>query len=178
MTSWAIFRRRETSAAALFVAMLVALFATPCAAQAKVVYVSSARLFEAAPGWEQAEKRFMNGFDSVRASKKRMNDSLETLMSAYARDEATLSPAARSSRRSAIDRQRASFEQRGDQMDKVMQSRKGATMDSIATRIRVVLSQLRAKKGYGAILDFDSGGILAADSSFDVTNEAIAVLKR
>jgi Skp family chaperone for outer membrane proteins len=170
--------RIETRTLPLLVALFIGLAANPCAAQAKLVYVSSARLFDAAPGWEHAEQRFMNEFDSVRASKKRMNDSLGTMMAAYSRDEALLSPAARASRRSAIDKQRASFQQRSDQMDKAMQARKSATMDSITTRIRAVLSQLRATKGYGAILDFDAGGILAADSSYDVTNEAIAALKR
>jgi Skp family chaperone for outer membrane proteins len=169
--------RRSNPWLAAALALVFALCTSTARAQGKIVFVSSGRIFEGAPGWQKAEDQFTRGYDSVHVVERRMNDSLNVLLEAYAGDEPTLAADARATRRSAIERQRGIYQQRGEQMEKAVQARRSIVMDSITTRVRSALAQLRRAKGYAAILDFDAGGIIAADPSRDVTSEVIAAMK-
>jgi Skp family chaperone for outer membrane proteins len=161
------------AAAALF----CGLFTDVAHAQGQIVFVSSGRIFEAVPGWQQAEDRFSRGFDSVHVVEQHMNDSLNAQLASYARDEPTLTAVTRATRRSAIERQRTLYLQRGQEMEKTVRARQSLVMDSITTRVRAVLVQLQRTKGYAAILDYDAGGIAAADPARDVTSEVIAAMR-
>jgi Skp family chaperone for outer membrane proteins len=147
------------------------------APRGKTVYLSSQRVFAAAPGWAQAEAEFTRVVDSVHTVEQRMDDSMATLLTALGRDEGSLTPEARTARRQAIERQHVAFGQRRDQLETQVQVRRGVILDPITARVRTMLARIRTAKGYGVVLDMDSGAIIAADSTLDVTDAVIAELK-
>jgi outer membrane protein len=144
---------------------------------AKTVYVSSQRLFSATPGWEAAEAQFTRIVDSVHAVEKRMDDSLSALLTTYGRDEMTMAADVRVARRKEIEQQHAAFGARRDKMDLELQDRRSELLDPLTARVHTLLADVRRRKGYGMILDLDSGAVLAADSSLDITDQVIAELR-
>jgi Skp family chaperone for outer membrane proteins len=143
----------------------------------KTVYVSSQRLFAAAPGWDQAESQFTHIVDSVHTEEKRLDDSMATLLTAYGRDEATMGADARVARRKDIERQHTAFNQRRDEMEGAVAEKRAALLDPISEHVRAMLARVRKMKGYAMILDMDAGSILAADSTLDITDQVVAELK-
>jgi Skp family chaperone for outer membrane proteins len=157
------------------------IFAPALAAQAPApkptVYVSSQRLFAAAPGWDAAEAQYTHIVDSVHTIDQKMEDSLATLLTAYGRDEAAMTAVQRKTRRESIEAQHKAFDKRRDDLDAEVAARRAAILDPISDRVKTLLARVRDEKGYGMILDLDAGTILAADSTLDVTDVVIAEMK-
>jgi Skp family chaperone for outer membrane proteins len=155
----------------------ITLLSAPALAAQQTVYVSSQRVFAAAPGWDAAEAQYTRIVDSVHTVEQKMDDSLATLLNGYSRDEAAMTPAARTARRKAIEAQHTDFAKHRDSLDLDVQQRRAAMLDPISDRVKALLARVRREKGYGVILDMDAGTILAADSTLDVTDAVIAEMK-
>jgi outer membrane protein len=151
--------------------------ATPAAA--KMAYVNTQAIFQAAPGRAEAEAQFEREANTFREQVKRMDDSLNTLVSAYQKEAARLDTATRVRRETAIRTKQDEYRQRASGLEEQLNQRRDALLNPIMERIRQALEQVRVEDGYAMILNNDPQGslIVAADKNLDVTERVVARLK-
>ena len=146
----------------------------------KLAYVNSRQLLEQAPGRAEAEAQFEKETVGLQAQAQRMNDSLQKLIGAYERAQATLTPAQRTTRETAIRQVQGEFQQRMQVMGQQAEQRQQELMAPIMDQINKVIQDMRAEGGYAMI--FDTGAqisaIVSADKALDLTDAVLAKLKQ
>jgi outer membrane protein len=156
----------------------LAIIAGPTAAQTpKIGYVDSGRIIAEAPGAKEAQATFEKDMDRYRAQLKGMEDSLKTLMSDYESKQVMLSPEAKKTREDAIRQKQGAYQQRAAQLEDQANRRQGELVEPIMSKINDVLKSIRQEGGYAIIFDVSKGGVVAADSSFDLSAEVLKRLK-
>lgn len=169
---------RATPAVAILLAM-----ASPLAAQqpaaGRIAYVNPQALFANAPGRVQAESAFVKETESYRAELNRMSDALNTMVTAYQKDEPRLTAADKERRQRAIGLKEDSLRGRQQQLEQQASQRQSELMAPIMEAVRKVLEDIRAEDGYAMIFSSEPGAspILAADKNLDITDRVVARLK-
>jgi outer membrane protein len=155
----------------------VAQQATPAAA--RIAYVNTQAIFQSAPGRAEAEAQFEREANTFREQVKRMDDSLNTLVSSYQKDAARLDTATRSRRETAIRTKQDEYRQRASGLEEQLNQRRDALLNPIMERIRQALEQVRVEDGYAMILNNDPQGslIVSADKNLDITERVVARLR-
>jgi outer membrane protein len=145
----------------------------------KIAYVNSRQLLESAPGRTEAEAQFEKETIGFRSQVQRMSDSLQALVGAYERAQATLTPTQRTTRENALRQLQGEFQQRMQVMEQQAGQRQQELMAPIMDQINKVIQDIRAEGGYAMI--FDSGAqvplIVSADKALDLTDAVLAKLK-
>ena len=151
---------------------------TPAAAT-KIAYVNTQAIFQAAPGRAEAEAQFERETTTFREQVKRMDDSLNTLVSDYQKTAARLDTTTRARREAAIRTKQDEYRQRASTLEEQLNQRRDALLQPIMERIRQALDQIRSEDGYAMILNNDAQGslIVSADKNLDVTERVVARLK-
>jgi outer membrane protein len=151
--------------------------ATP--ASARIAYVNTQAIFQSAPGRAEAEAQFEREANTFREQVKRMDDSLNTLVSAYQKDAARLDTASRVRRETAIRTKQDEYRQRASGLEEQLNQRRDALLNPIMERIRQALEQVRTEDGYSMILNNDPQGslIASADKNLDITERVVARLR-
>ncbi|MFN2565925.1 MAG: OmpH family outer membrane protein [Gemmatimonadaceae bacterium] len=177
---------RATIRAALVATTLVAAAATPALAQqggppagVKIAYVNTQSIFQSAPGRAEAEAQFERETNSFREQVKRMDDSLNVMVSDYQKNVARLDSATRTRRETTIRSKQEEYRQRASTLEEQLGQRRDALLQPIMERIRTALDQIRAEDGYALILNNDPQGslIVSADKNLDITERVVARLK-
>ena len=177
---------RSMIRAAMVATTMVAAGAIPAVAQQpagpatlKVAYVNTQAIFQAAPGRAEAEAQFERETNTFREQVKRMDDSLNTLVSDYQKSAARLDTATRARREAAIRTKQDEYRQRASSLEEQLNQRRDALLQPIMERIRQALDQIRTEDGYAMILNNDPQGslIVSADKNLDVTERVVARLK-
>lgn len=172
---------RRAVPAALALAMFTAGAAmaqgAPAPAGNKIAYVNPQALFDAAPGRTDAEAQFQKDLQGMQAQTKRMEDSLQVLITDYGKAQATLTAAQRDTRQKAIQTRQAQYQQRAQALEQQASLRRDELMQPIMETVRKALDDIRAEDGYAIILAADPGLILAADKNLDITERVVARLK-
>jgi outer membrane protein len=171
--------------AAAVATTLVAAARLPAAAQqtspasAKIAFVNTQAIFQNAPGRAEAEAQFDREMTPMREQMKRMDDSLNAMVSEYQQASARLDSATRSRRETAIRTRQEEYRQRAANLEEQANQRRDALLQPIMERIRTALDQIRAEDGYALILNNDPQGnlIVSADKNLDVTERVLARLK-
>ena len=171
--------------AALVATTMVSAGAIPALAQqatpgsAKIAYVNTQTIFQAAPGRAEAEAQFEREANTFREQVKRMDDSLNTLVSAYQKEAARLDTSTRVRRETAIRTKQDEYRQRASGLEEQLNQRRDALLNPIMERIRQALEQVRVEDGYAMILNNDPQGslIVAADKNLDITERVVARLR-
>lgn len=160
---------------AALVAMAASIAPLALGAQSKIAFVRSQALLEAAPGRAAAEEQLGKELAGFEAVAKRMQDSLSTMVDAYQKAAATLTPAQREAREKAIRDKQTEFTRRDQEMRETAQRRQGELVQPIIARIREILDEIRAADGYTVILDLEAQGqsILAYDKNLDITERVV-----
>jgi outer membrane protein len=151
--------------------------ATP--APARIAYVNTQAIFQSAPGRAEAEAQFEREANTFREQVKRMDDSLNTLVSAYQKDAARLDTATRVRRETAIRTKQEEYRQRASGLEEQLNQRRDALLNPIMERIRQALEQVRVEDGYSMIFNNDPQGslIVSADKNLDITERVVARLR-
>lgn len=172
---------RSSLVARLGLGLVVAVVGTADAQQAtsRIAYVNPQALFAAAPGRVAAESLFRKETETFRTELARMNDQLNTMISAYQRDEAKLAAADKERRQRAIAAKEDSLRDRQQQLEQQAGQRQNELMAPIMESVRKVLEDIRAEDGYAMILSSEPGSspILAADKNLDITERVVARLR-
>lgn len=145
----------------------------------KIAYVNTQAIFQSAPGRAEAEAQFEREANTFREQVKRMDDSLNTMVSAYQKEAARLDTATRARRETAIRTKQDEYRQRASGLEEQLNQRRDALLNPIMERIRQALEQVRTEDGYAMILNNDPQGslIVSADKNLDITERVVARLK-
>lgn len=144
----------------------------------KFAYVNSAAILQSAPGRPEAEAQFDKDMTSMRAAVQKLSDSLNTLQEAYAKEEVSLSPAAKEARLKTLREKQADYQERVQKMQDQAQAREAELMQPIMDNVRKVLDDIRAEGGYAFIFDVAAGSlIVSADKNLDITDRVVSKLR-
>ena len=158
---------------------LLAVMALPAHAQAsKVAYVQTALLLDQAPGRAEAEAQFDKETGTYRDQIKRMSDSLNAMVAAFEKRQATLAAAARESQAKDISAKQAEYQRRTQELEQKAQGRQNELVQPILDKIKQAIEDVRVEGGYAMIFNADQGSpIVAVDKSLNVTDRVLAKLK-
>jgi len=172
---------RSVVRAALVTVAFSAICASGALAQGtqRIAYINSNKILAQAPGRAEAEAQIDKEMGQYRQEAQSMRDSLNDMVAAYTKSEATLSPAARAGKQKEINTKQTQYQQRLADLEKKAQERQAELIGPIMTKINSIIEQIRAEKGYAMVFDAgnQAGVVVAADSSLDITDEVVARLK-
>ena len=168
---------------ALLCAMLPLLL-LPAAAVAqgatvKVAYVDTRELLDKAPGRTDADAQWKKEAQTMQEQVTRMQDSLQSMISAYQKAEAGLSPAARDTRQKSIGDKEQEYQTRTQALDIQAQQRQAQLLQPIIDQIKVALEDIRKEEGLTMILDVGSQAnpIVAIDKNLNITDKVLVKLR-
>ena len=165
-------RSPARAAVAALALSLPAVAARPAHAQAapKFGYVDVAQVMDQVPGRAEAQQSFEREATGIRAEVQRMSDSMQTLITGYQRQQATLTAAQRQTREADLQRRQQEYAQRAQ----ALQERGARREQEIATQfegvVRQAIEDVRSSGAYTMIFAAGANSaMLAADKSLDVT---------
>jgi outer membrane protein len=145
----------------------------------KIGYVNTAALMEAAPGRAQAESLLKKEGDGYQVLLQKMQDSLNTMLTKYQKDEPTLSAAAKKKAQDNMQGLETEIQGRNLQLQQQFQSRQTEVLAPIQDVVRKVLEDIRVEDGFAMILDKTPGQtpIIVADKNLDITDRVVSRLR-
>lgn len=148
-------------------------------AAAKIGYVNTQALMEAAPGRVAAESLLTKEGQQYQVQLQKMQDSLNGLLAKYQKDEPTLSATAKKTRQDAMQSLETDLQGKNMQFQQQFQARQSEVMAPIQDVVRKVLEDIRVEDGFAMILDRTPGQtpILVADKNLDVTDRVVSRLR-
>jgi len=149
----------------------------PQGSQIKLAYISSNEIISQAPGAAEAQATFEREMAGWNAQVEAMGDSLQQMISQYDQQQVMLSPEARTERQQAITQKRLEFQQRTANLEQVAQRRQQELLQPIYEAVGGVLETLRTEEQYTMIFDADAGGLIAADTTLDITDRVLERLQ-
>jgi len=159
-------------------ALVIGVPALASAQTQKFAYVNSAAILQSAPGRTEAEAQFDKEMTSMRAAVQKLSDSLNTLQEVYAKEEVSLSPAAKEARLKMLREKQAGYQERVQKLQEQAQAREAELMQPIMDNVRKVLDDLRAEGGFAFIFDVAAGSlIVSADKNLDITDRVVSKLR-
>jgi outer membrane protein len=167
----------------LAAAAALALVAGGAPAQAqqsiKLGYINSQRILASAPGRAEAEAQFEREMSTYRTQVQKMGDSLNTLIAAYDKQAAVLSPAAKDGKEKEIRTKQEDYQNRVRQLEQQAQRRQVELVQPIMEQINTIIDQIRSEDGYSMIFDVGAqgGSVVAADTTLDITDKVLTRLK-
>ena len=144
----------------------------------KIGYIRSSVLLDQAPGREQAQAQFEKETNGYRDEIKRMSDSLDAMVAAFQKSQATLSATARDTRSKEIQSKNAEFQRRSADLQQKAQQRQEQLVQPILDRVKGAIEDVRVEGGFAFILNADEGSsIVAMDKNLDLTERVLARLR-
>ncbi|MGD2154542.1 MAG: OmpH family outer membrane protein [Gemmatimonadales bacterium] len=163
--------------ATAFAALGYAGFNQPQGPQIKLAFVNSNEIISQAPGAAEAQATFEREMAGWNAQVEAMGDSLNEMITQYEQQQVMLSPEARTQRQQAINQRRLDFQQRTAELEQVAQRRQAQLLQPITNAVRTVLEELRVEQQYTMIFDAAAGGLIAADTTLDITAQVLERLR-
>jgi outer membrane protein len=146
-------------------------------AQFKIAFVNTGVLLENAPGRVQAESTYAKETRGYGDQLKKMSDSLNTMFTAYQKQEPTLSTAQKGTKQKAMRDLQQQLQDRQQQLAQQAQQRQNELMAPIMEQVKKVLDDIRTEDGYAMIISGDPNLILSYDKNLDITDRVVARLK-
>jgi len=159
--------------------MFVTLAAGTASAQGqKIGFIRSSVLLDQAPGRAEAEAQFDKETAGYRDQIKRMSDSLDAMVAAFQKSQASLTATVRDTRSKEIQAKNAEFQRRSADLQQKAQQRQGELVQPILDRVKAAIEETRVEGGYSFILNADEGSsIVAMDKNLDLTDRVLSRLK-
>ncbi|MFN8581916.1 MAG: OmpH family outer membrane protein [Gemmatimonadaceae bacterium] len=145
----------------------------------KLAFIDSRVVIDRAPGRAAAESTFQKEYDAARQQIQKMQDTLQAMIAAYQKQQATLTAVNKELREKEIQDKQNLFETRANILDQQMQRRQQDLVQPIMAQVREVLDAIRGEDNYTFIFDVgaQAATIVAADKGLDITEKVIARLK-
>lgn len=146
----------------------------------KLAYIRSQEVLEQAPGAREAQNVFEREMASWRSEVQALGDSLQQMIQQYEQQQVMLSPEKREERQQAIQQKRLEYNQRVSQLQEQAQQRQQELVQPVYEKISTVLESIRDEQNYTMIFDADAagGGLIAADTTLDITAQVITRLQQ
>ena len=151
--------------------------AQSAAAQFKIAFVNTGVLLDNAPGRAQAESTYARETRGYSDQLKKMNDSLNTMFSAYQKQEATLTAAQKETKQAALRNLQQALQEKQQQLSQQAQQKQNELMAPIMEQVKKVLDDIRVEDGYSMIITGDPNLILSYDKNLDITDRVVARLR-
>lgn len=143
---------------------------------APVVYVRGQTILQAAPGAAEAARTFERELADMRTELQRQAAVVDSMLQDYQRQEVLLSPQAKEQKQAQIMNLRNQLQQRQGEMDNQAQQRQQELLGPILERVGGVIEAIRSENGYSIVLDASKEGLVAADTTLDITDAILARL--
>ena len=152
--------------------------ATPPAGT-KFAYVRGQDILAQTPGRPELEAQFNKEVDSAKALEKVWGDSMNTMVSDYAKKEPTMTADQKTAQQAALREKQASYQQRTQQLEQKVQADNQRLVSPVLQRVNQIIDQMRTEGGYTMIFDVQNqgSGIVSADKNLDITDQVITRLK-
>ena len=168
-------------------ALALALPAAPLAAQngaaapaaQKFAYINSQLILDRAPGRAAAESLFTKEMEGYRGQVQKLGDSLQSLMSDFEKNQATMTAAVRDTKQKELLTKQQDYQNRVGQLEEQARQRQFELVQPMMDQIRKVLDEIRTEDGYSFIFDIaaQGGAVVAYDKNLDITERVISRLK-
>ena len=145
-------------AAPVALALVAALSGRASAQGQKIAYIQSSILLDQAPGRAEAEAQFVKETDVYKEQIKRMSDSLNAMVAAFEKKQASLTAAQREAQGKEIQAKEASYQTRTRELEQKANQRQSELVQPILDRIKLAIEDIRVEGGYSFILNADQGG--------------------
>jgi outer membrane protein len=165
-------------AAPVALALLIAMSVPAHAQGLKVAYVQTAVLLEQAPGRAEAEAQFDKETGTYRDQIKKMSDSLDAMVAAFQKRQATLAAATRDAQAKDIQTKQQEYQRRTAELEQKAQGRQNELVQPILDKIKQAIEDVRIEGGYAMIFNADQGSpIVAVDKNLNVTDRVLTKLR-
>jgi outer membrane protein len=163
---------------ALTITMLAASGAAAQGPQ-KFGYINSQLVLQQAPGRANLEAQLKTQMDVFQKRMGVMQDSMQAMLTAFQKDQATLTPAVRTQREDAIRKKQEAFAEEAESLQQKAADARETISRPLMEMFNRVLNEVRAEEGYAFIFDVGSEAqvIVAADKNLDLTEKIIARMR-
>ena len=174
-------RRFTITVAAAFL-VLASLSATPAsAADMKIGYIDSARIFAEYKGTEDAQKAFDDEVEGWEKQAEAMKVEMDSLAGAYQAQSLMLSDARKAEKEQEILQKKTAYETFVQSIwgPQGKLAEKNSELDQpIIEKINVVLQQIGGEDGFTIVFDASLGGIVYAAEGIDLTDQVLVELNK
>jgi outer membrane protein len=134
----------------------IGLAMAPAAAESqKIGYVDSRRLFQQAPGAQEAQTLINGEMARFDAQVQVLRDSLQALVADYQRKSVLLSPDEKQKQEAALVQKQQALQQRAGQIEQQASARQDELMKPVMDRVQKAIDDIRVAGNYGLILDVE-----------------------
>jgi outer membrane protein len=144
----------------------------------RFAFVNSQRILAEAPGAREAQQSFERDMQRFRIEVDSLEQALEQAQADFQRQQATISPAARTQRQQEIQEAFVAYQQRVGELERTAQRRQTELVEPVMQRISEALEQIRREGNYGMIFDASAGALITADPSLDITDRVLTHLRQ
>lgn len=135
-----------------------------------VVYLRSAEIVQNAPGSAEAQRTFQRELGEAQTELQQQAAAVDSMVQDYQRQEVLLSPQAKEEKEQAIRARQTELSSRQRELDAQLQQRQQELLRPILERVTGVIEQIRTEQGYSFVLDASTEGVVAADTTLDITS--------
>lgn len=143
----------------------------------KMGYVDSEEILRSSADAAAAEQAFEEELQGYQVEIQRLEDEITGMQEQLQRQQAILSPEARSNREQQIQVRLQEYQQRTAELNLIADQRRAELVQPVIDQINTVIETLREEGQYAMILDLAAGAIIAADPTLDLTAEVILRLE-
>ncbi len=134
-----------------------------------VVYLRSAEIVQSAPGSVEAQRTFQRELSEAQTELQEQAATVDSMVQDYQRQEVLLSPQAKEEKERNIRSRQTELTNRQRELDTQLQQRQQELLRPILERVSGVIEQIRSEQGYSIVLDASTEGVVAADTTLDIT---------
>jgi outer membrane protein len=168
----------RTTFALLIVLAGFGLVGSPATAEAqKIGYLNSQAIIAETPGAIEAQQLIQQERQRLDSRLQALNDSAAAMRDEYSRQSVLLSPEEKTRREDQLRQRLNALGQRAQILQEEAINRQQELMAPVMSRVEQVIEAVRNEGGYGIIFDTESGAMVAADTTLDLTSQIIARLK-
>lgn len=144
----------------------------------RVAWVNTAAIVQETPGYAEADSIFRAEMEGYQSEVQRLQQQLDSAISAYDQQAIVLSPSAREEKQRELQDTQTQMQRRIQELQLRSQQRERELMAPLEERVQSVIEGIRAERNIAIIFDVASSStIVAADRTLDLTATVVQRLR-
>lgn len=135
-----------------------------------MVFVNTQALLPQMPGAREAQEAFNQELTQYRAEMQTLQAEVDSLLTAYRRQESMLSADAKEQRQQEILGKQREIQNRAAELERQAGERQQELLAPILDRVHEMVEELRREREYTIVFDIAGSGVVAADPGLDITS--------
>jgi Skp family chaperone for outer membrane proteins len=146
----------------------------------KIAFINSREILQRTPGYAVAESTYLKEVDGYRTEIQKLQQRLDSAVTAFDQQSIALSPAARQTKQKELQAMQQRMETRTNELQDRARQREQELLAPIQARVNSIIQGIRAELNYSLILDADAAGglIAAADPALNITARVLQRLSQ